>query len=61
MQHSILTITNVLKIDAAPECNKQRRLEKLLQSFSDLESLGIVGAKSTTYDDFCKIVTVPDG
>ena len=60
-QHSILTRTHVLKINAAPDCNEQRKFEQLLQSFLDLESLGIVGTKKTLYDDFCNCVTVQDG
>ena len=60
-QHLILATTHVLKIDAAPAHNEQRRLEELLQSFLDLESLGIIGTEKTLYDEFCNNVTVQDG
>ena len=60
-QHSFLTTTHVLKIGLPSSGNEQDSLEKLLQSFWDLESIGITGKeKSTLYDDFCNTVATRD-
>ena len=53
--------THVLKVDASLMCDEQGSLENLLQSFWDLESLGIVGAEKTLYGEFQDTVAVRDG
>ena len=60
-QCSLLTTIHVLKVDASLMCDEQRSLENLLQSFWDLESLRIVGAEKTLYDEFQDTVAVRDG
>ncbi len=54
-----LVTTHVLRVDTQP--SEQRGLEAQLRSFWDLESLGIVGAERTLYDDFLNTVTVRNG
>ena len=49
-----LITTHVLKVDSQPT---NADLEKELQSFWDLESLGIVGPEKTLYDQFLSTVT----
>ena len=56
--HTLMTI-HVFKINAAP--TRRSRLEELLQSFWELESLGIAKTEKTLYDIFCDTVTSQDG
>ena len=60
-QHSFLTTTHVFKIGSSSVSNDQESLEKLLQSFWDLESLGITGKEKTLYDNFCDTIKTRDG
>jgi len=54
-----LVTTHVLRVDAQP--SEQDRLEDQLQSFWELESLGIVGEERTLYDEFLAAVTIQNG
>lgn len=54
-----LVTTHVLRVDAQP--SEQESLEKQLQSFWDLESLGIIGVEKTIYDEFLASVSFQNG
>lgn len=54
-----LVTTHALRVDV--QLGEPDGLEEQLRSFWDLESLGIVGAEKTLYDEFLNTVTVRDG
>ena len=54
-----LISTHVLRVDA--QSDSFENLENQLQSFWDLESLGIVQPERTLYDEFCSTVAIENG
>ena len=54
-----LVTTHVLRVDTSS--TEDNGLEEQLQSFWDLESLGVVGAEKTLYDEFLDSVTFQSG
>ena len=60
-QCSLLTTSHTLKIDSSPSPNQDREVVDLLQSFWDLETMGITETEHTLYDEFCDKITIRDG
>ena len=58
---TLLTTSHSLKIDLSPSPNKDRQVVDLLQSFWDLETMGITETEHTLDDEFCDKITIRDG
>ena len=54
-----LVMTHVVRVET--QQNNSKSLDEMLQSFRDLESLGICEPEKTMYNDFANLIAFRDG